>query len=63
MAQKNIFVNIHFLVSINFDNYRKLHPGILEDDDETSSEDEFDLDEDDSPKPSGTTSTNLTSNN
>jgi hypothetical protein len=37
------------LVSISFDNYRKIHPGILESD-STSSDDDLDYDEDDVDK-------------
>lgn len=37
------------LVSISFDNYRKIHPGILEEYDETSSEEELDYEDNTKP--------------
>ena len=50
-----------FLVSISFDNYRKIHPGILEEYDETSSEEELDYEDNTKPTTKGTVQLQITS--
>ncbi len=47
-----LIIFLLILVSISFDNYRTIHPGILESD-STSSDEDLDYDEDDKTKQSG----------
>ena len=47
-----LIIFLLILVSISFDNYRTIHPGILESD-STSSDEDLDYGEDDKTKQSG----------